>query len=462
MKAEKLFSWLIYLVFVCSVYGLSSAASVAVTVYNDDFAVVKERRLMSFSSGINRLKFTDVASAIAPASVSFKCLSSPNAVSILEQNYEYDLVNTDSLLKRYIDKTVKVEIKGSGSDSGRQSRGILLASVGSDLILQRSGGIDIISRAAVENIILDELSEGLVTRPTLVWLVESESSGSELCQITYTTDRIGWSADYSATLNASETALSFAGWVTIDNKSGATYKDATIKLIAGDVRRIKPSMPVFAKGRLESRMVMGTAASFEEKSFMEYHLYTLTRKSTINDNQTKQIEFITPAMNVPVEKVYIYARSRKADKVQVKIEFENKKEYGLGVALAKGKVRVFKNDPADDSLEFVGEDMIDHTAREEKVSLYIGDAFDIAVTYKLLDSKVSRRARWDNHQIELRNRKDVAVTVFVDEKFNSWVNWDIERNNFEYEKYSAGTARFKVKIAADSVATLEYSANQRW
>ncbi|MCD4831619.1 MAG: DUF4139 domain-containing protein [Anaerohalosphaeraceae bacterium] len=455
--------------FVCPVYGLdddmsAQNQSMAITVYNEDFAVVKERRYMSFASGINTLKFTDVASAIEPASVNFKCLSPSNAISILEQNYEYDLVNTESLLKKYIDKYVSVEVKGSGSDSGRKIKGILSASVGGDLIIQRSGGgVDIIRRNSIESISLDELSEGLVTKPTLVWLANAKSAGNELCQITYTTGRVGWGADYSATLNASETALDLTGWVTIDNKSGATYKDATIKLIAGDVRRVKPRRQMFDERSIVRGLGMeAKSAPFEEKSFMEYHLYTLGRKSTINNNQTKQLEFITPAMNVPAKKVYIYERTKKADKVQIKIEFENKKEFGLGIALPKGKVRVFKNDPADDSLEFVGEDMIDHTPRKEKISLYIGDAFDIAVEYKPLDSKVSRRMRWDKHQIELRNRKDTPVTVFVDEKFSSWVNWDIEQSSLEYEKYDANTARFKVRLAADSTVTLEYSANQNW
>jgi hypothetical protein len=203
------------------------------------------------------------------------------------------------------------------------------------------------------------------------------------------------------------------------------------------------------------------APAFEERPFMEYHIYTLSRPSTINNNQTKQIEFITPAQNVPAKKIYLYERDKKADKVQVKFEFENKKDSGLGIALPKGKVRVFKKD-ADDMLEFVGEDLIDHTPKNEKVSLYIGDAFDIAVEYKLLDSKVERRMKWEKHSIELRNRKDAPVTVFVDEKFSSWVNWDIEQSTQPYVKKDATTARFTVELAADSNATVEYSVTQRW
>jgi len=209
-------------------------------------------------------------------------------------------------------------------------------------------------------------------------------------------------------------------------------------------------------------MVAGAGApAFEEKPFTEYHIYTLQRPSTINNNQTKQIEFITPALNVPAKKIYLYERDKNDKKVQVKFEFENKKENGLGIALPKGKVRVFKKD-TDDSLEFVGEDLIDHTPKNEKLSLYIGDAFDIAVEYKLIDSKVATRTRWEKHSIELRNRKDSPVTVFVDEKFPSWVNWKIDESSHSYAKKDAATARFTVDIAADSNATVEYSATQRW
>jgi hypothetical protein len=212
------------------------------------------------------------------------------------------------------------------------------------------------------------------------------------------------------------------------------------------------------------------AAGFEEKPFMEYHLYTLSRKSTINNNQVKQIEFIEPALAVPVKKLYIYERSqqqrygrgRQSDKVQIKLEFENTKENNLGIALPKGKVRVFKKDPADDMLEFVGEDIIDHTATKEKLLLYIGNAFDIVPEYTLLDSKISRRMKIETHKIELRNRKAQAVTVFVDEKFPPYVNWTIDQSTHKYEKRDARTARFEVKINADSTVTVQYTATQTW
>jgi len=440
---------------------------VGLTIYNDNFAVVREARKMNFEKGQNTMRFTDVASAIDPTSVKFTCLSSPGAVSVLEQNYEYDLVNTDSLLKRYIDKDVRVVVQGSGSDAKKVIEGKLSAAVGQDLILQSGNGIEVIERKNVEEIALKELPEDLVTRPTLVWLTSAEKSGEQLCEVTYTTEAIGWKADYTAILNADDTALDFSGWVTINNTSGAGYKDATLKLIAGDVRRVQPPPPrVMGAMRMAlDKTVSQEEEGFAEKSFMEYHMYTLGRKSTINNNQVKQIEFIEPAEGVKAKKVYVYERSdywnpRGGDqnkKVMVKIEFENKKENKLGIALPKGKIRVFKNDPADNSLQFVGEDEIDHTPKDEKLSLYIGDAFDIVAEHTLVENKEEFGKHRESHKIELRNRKNEEVTVLVDEKFARWVYWEVEKSTQDHEKKDAYTARFPVKVGANSTVTLEYT-----
>jgi hypothetical protein len=461
MKATKVISVLVFVLMTAAAFSAKDEEGVGLTIYNGNFAVVRQARLMGFETGVNTVKFTDVAAAIDPTSVNFKCLSAPGAISILEQNYEYDLVNAESLLKRYIDRDVTVIIGGSGADAAREIRGKLLAAVGGDYILaSEAGGIEVVNRGRVEEISLQKLPEDLVTRPTLVWLADAKEAGEKLCQVTYTTEQINWKADYSAVLSEDETSLDFSGWVTIDNKSGATYKDAALKLIAGDVRRVQPLQPV--RREMFYEMEKAVPAGFEEKAFMEYHLYTLGRKSTINNNQVKQIEFIEPATGVTAKKLFIYDRQENPDKVQVKIEFENTEENKLGIALPKGKVRVFKKDPADENLEFVGEDEIDHTPRKEKLSLYIGNAFDIVPEYKLINSQHGPRSRTETHQIELRNRKDTPVEVCVDEKFMRWANWQITDNSLPFEKYDAYTARFKVKIAADSTETIKYTVRQWW
>lgn len=444
------------------------ADNVAITIYNDDFGVVKEQREMSFEKGFNRLQFTGVAERIDPTSVNFVCVSAPDAVSILEQNYEYDLVNTDSLLKRYIDQPISLTVKGSGASGASLLKGILTAAIGGDLIVQdkTSGQLHIVSRSAVERIELDKKPDDLLTRPTLIWLAHARQAGKQLCQVTYTTNGIGWKADYSAVLNETEDALDLSGWVTINNQSGAAYPDATIKLIAGDVRRIQPPVPM-----RQERMMMAEAvdaAGFEEKAFMEYHLYTLGRTSTIQNRQIKQIELIETARNVPVTKQLVYATSinqwlvRGRDKVQVQLEFENSEQHGLGIALPRGRVRVFKADPADGTLEFVGEDQIDHTARRETVSLYIGDAFDVLAEQTITSQRRGERFVTFTRSVEIRNRKDVPETVYVEEIIPRNVNWTMDKSSLPYETKDAFTCRFKVDVKADSTATLTFTMTQTW
>jgi len=457
---------LLALIMICGLLApVISAAedqSVALTVYNDNFAVVREDRMMEFSAGTNTKKFTDVASAIDPASVNFKCLSAPGKVTILEQNYEYDLVSTSALLKRYIDKEVVIAIKGSGADPGTRFKATLSAARDQNLILDGGeAGIRVVDRSSVEEIRLEKLPEGLVTKPTLMWLVKADEAGVQKCRVTYTTDSINWDANYSAVLDSSEKTMDFGGWVTINNRSGKTYRDARLKLVAGNVRRIRRRRP--AVKEMEMTLGRGRAASaFEEKPFMEYHLYTLERKSTIANNQIKQIEFITPAEDVSVEKVYKYQRQQQPEKVQVHIEFQNSERAGLGIALPAGKIRVFKKDPADQMLEFVGEDTIDHTPPGEELSLYIGNAFDITAEHTLLDSSQQRRRRTETHEVEFHNRKNQAVTILAEEKFPARVNWQIEDSSHEYEKTDANTATFKVKAGPDAEVTLKYKTTQWW
>ena len=464
---------LIFAVLLCvcsvSVAKKFTADSTGITVYNDNFGVVREDRLMNFTHGTNLFKFTDVASQIDPTSVRFQSLNNPDAIKVLEQNYEYDLVSKSKLLQKYIDKDIELYLKGTGSEPGQIIQGKLLSAVGGDLIIDTDQGMKIISSSSVLSISLGQGANGLITKPTLVWLVNSVIESATMTRTTYTTTGISWKADYLATLNEASDKIDLSGWVTINNKSGTSYKNASIKLMAGDVRRVqdRPEYRRNVRYKLAMESMADSAGGFAEKAFAEYHLYTLGRTSTINNNQIKQIEFITPALNVPCEKVFIYDWQRNAKKVNIKIEFENKEEFGLGIALPKGKVRVFKADQADGSLEFIGEDNIDHTARKEKLSLYIGNAFDIVPEHTLVDSKnLGHRAgfetRIEKHKVEIRNRKDTAVSVFVDEKFSKWVNWKITETNLQWEKKDATTARFKVDVPADSTFTLEYTTDQRW
>ena len=248
---------------------------VALTIYNQNFGVVREKRRVDVPEKIGTIRFTDVASQIDGTSVQFKSLTDPLA-TVVEQNYEYDLVSADKLLEKYIDKQIAVLTKDGSRYSGN-----LLSFDANQLVIRQDGEkaeIVMVQRGDnVKDIQFGALPEGLITKPTLVWKLATEKIGQQLIEVAYQTAGINWQADYNAVLNAKDTALDLGGWVTINNQSGATYKDAKLKLIAGDVRRVQPLQAVAMGGMRKLAMVESGVSGFEEKAFFEYHLYTLGR-----------------------------------------------------------------------------------------------------------------------------------------------------------------------------------------
>jgi hypothetical protein len=425
------------------------------------------------------IRFTDVAAQIDGTSVSFKSLTDPNA-TVLEQNYEYDLVSADKLLEKYIDKQIAVLTKDGSRYSGK-----LLSFDANQLVIRQDGEkteIVMVQRGDnVKDIQFGALPEGLITKPTLVWKLATEKVGQQLIEVAYQTGGINWQADYNAVLNANDTALDLGGWVTINNQSGTTYKDAKLKLIAGDVRRVQLQQ-AFAMGAMR-KMAMNEAAApgFEEKSFFEYHLYTLGRPATVAQNQTKQIELLKTA-DVPVKKIFLYEGAPQYrfygglindanygseegnKKVNVIIEVKNSKGNHMGMALPKGKVRLYKRDEADGSLEFIGEDQIDHTPKDETVRLHIGDAFDIVGERKRTNFSVDtgRHVMIESFEIRVRNHKTEPVEVLVKETLYRWNNWEITESNQKWTKYDSNTIHFPVKVDKDGEQVITYTVRYTW
>jgi hypothetical protein len=451
---------------------------VALTIYNQNFGVVREKRNVDVPERMGMIRFTDVAAQIDGTSVSFKSLTDPNA-TVLEQNYEYDLVSADKLLQKYIDKPISVLTKDGSRYSGK-----LLSFDGNQLVIRQDGEkaeIVMVQRGDnVKDIQFGALPEGLITKPTLVWKLATEKVGQHLIEVAYQTAGINWQADYNAVLNANDTALDLGGWVTINNQSGATYKDAKLKLIAGDVRRVQPpQLRTFAAaGRA---MMADEKLGFEEKSFFEYHLYTLGRPATVAQNQTKQIELLKAA-DVPVKKVFLYEGAPQFrfygglindanygseegnKKVNVIIEVKNSKGNHMGMALPKGKVRLYKRDEADGSLEFIGEDQIDHTPKDETVRLHIGDAFDIVGERKRTNFSVDtgRHVMIESFEIRVRNHKTEPVEVLVKETLYRWNNWEITESNQKWTKYDSNTIHFPVKVDKDGEQVITYTVRYTW
>jgi hypothetical protein len=433
-------------------------AEVAVTIYNQDLGLVKDVRELEFQKGKSIIKFTDVAARIDPTSVHFKPVNPSDRVSILEQNYQYDLVSSAKILQKYVDKEIELFTKSAGPNGeGKSYKGKLLSYSNDDVTLQESeGAIRIVRLDEIRDLYFPTLPEGLITKPTLVWLLDSQVSGKRKAKVSYLTSGINWHAEYVAVVDQKDENLELAGWVSIDNRSGATYEDAKVKLIAGEVHRVREERipPRLAKGYAVD-MAAG-APQFEEKAFFEYHLYTLLRPATIKDNEIKQVSLF-PSTGVKVKKIFTYDGARYEDKVRVELEFKNSESAGLGMPLPQGKIRVYKED-VDKALEFVGEDRINHTPKDEKVRVFLGNAFDIVGERQKTDFKKIRDDITDeSYQFKLRNHKEETVEVVVVEHLYTYTEWEIREATHEYEKKDADTIEFKISLDKDQEVILNYT-----
>jgi hypothetical protein len=439
----------------------SPSQSYEITVYNSNLGLVKDLRNVDLDTGLNKLRISDVAAQIDPTSVHMKSITDPTGLTALEQNYQYDLVDNNKLLSKYLGK--KIKIKNWVQNEEITTEGTLLSASGG-IVLQAEDRIILNPQGTVE---LSELPEGLIVRPTLDWLIDSAKSGEQKIELSYLTQGINWVCNYVTVVNQDDTKIDLTGWVTIDNRSGATYKNAGLKLIAGDIHRVQP--PVYPERMMEAKAAgVAAAPQFEEKPFFEYHMYTLGRRTTIADNETKQMTLLQAA-DVPAKKVYIFdpgqrywsgGDSSEAKKVNVKMEFKNSADQNLGMPLPKGKIRVYKAD-TDGSLQFVGEDEIDHTPKDETIRIYVGDAFDLVGERTVTNYKqISDRVREETVEIKLRNHKAEDVEITAVEHF--WADWEILEKTHDYNKKDAHTAEFTVKVPKDGETVITYTVRTTW
>lgn len=451
VKSKMLFTGLIALVIIIA-STTPRADEVAVTVYNSNLGVISETRTLTFEKGIHNLAYRDVPSQIDPASVRFT-VDGGKSVAILEQNFAYDLVSPDKVFEKYIDSDVDLVGEDDAIFSGK-----LLAFGGGYLTLQEDDGkIRMVSSGKVSDVTFPSLPEGLITRPTLFWLYNSTQQGSLKTTVGYQTSGLNWSAEYVGTLNADENKIDLAGWSSIDNNSGKTYKDATLKLIAGDIHRA--DQPMIRGGRAEKFSMTAEAADsygFEEKAFFEYHMYTLPRKATVADRETKQISLFDPA-STAVTKIFSYRPDRNQTDVNVAVKFANRADAGLGMPLPAGRVRIFKAD-TDGSLILLGEDRIKHTPRDEEMKLTVGTAFDVKAELRMMDQRnISKYVNEYDYEIEIRNRKTEAITVNVEK--NLYGNWTIKSSTLPYKKKDISTVTFDVHAKAGETVVLKMTVS---
>lgn len=442
------------------------------------YAVVKEWRKINLNKGQNTLRFQDVAATIDATTVHFKSLTDPDNTYVIEQNYKYDLVNEDKILQKYIDKKVDFTVLT------QTMTGILLSVSPSGLIVRTNDEkypIQVIDRSQVRK--FRALPGGLITKPTLVWLIDAVKAGQHLAKVTYQASNITWNSDYTLVIAQNDKSIDLSGWVTINNNTGTAFNNAELKLVAGDVHRVaRPGEPLYPGVQSEmKRSKARDEAGFAEKSFFEYHLYTLGRRTSIPNASMKQLELFNPVDNVPSQKVFVYNGAKgmyyygllntdnnfgmtSNKKVDIYLEFDNKKELGLGIPLPAGKVRVYKKDEADGSLEFIGEDAIDHTPKDEKVRLMMGNAFDIVGERVRTDFKINHDQDWmiESFEIKVRNHKEEDIEVLVKEGLYRWVNWEITQTTDDYKKLDAHNIHFPVKIPKGEEKVIKYTVKYTW
>lgn len=443
--------------------------SVAVTIYNQGTALVQDLRTFPLDTGLNVINFRDVASSIDATSVSFNSITDPEGTFVLEQNYIYDLVDSATLLQRYVDETIEVT-----TVDGEVFSGQLLSGRGEIILRDDTGEIQVIRPDQLRDIRFPDLPEGLITRPTLRWLVESVQGGDQQVELTYLTGGINWTADYNILLATDNSSLDLNGWVTLNNTSGTAYADAQVKLVAGDVNRV-PEPRAFEV--VEEAFAAQSAVAdrgVEQREFFEYQLYEIARNVTIGNNETKQVEFVTGA-DVVAETFFVYDGSPQffgygsyifdrgygltgVTDVQSYLEFSTDEESGLGADLPAGRIRVYQED-IDGAALLIGENRIDHTPEGEDVEIFLGNAFDLVgervqTDYNAIGSNIVE----ETYQITLRNRKDnETVEIRVPERMTRGQNWEIIDNSHDFEQTSAFAIEFRVDVAPDEEVVVEYT-----
>lgn len=449
---------------------------VAVTIYNQGTALVQDRRVFDLEEGENVVNFTDVASSIDPTSVVLTSLTDPEGTVVLEQNYIYDLVDVSALLERYLDERIVVM-----SDDGTEYSGQLLSGRGGTIILRQDDGeVIVVSADSVRDLRFPALPDGLITRPTLRWLLASAAAGRQEVELTYLTGGINWTADYNLLLATDNQSLDLNGWVTLTNTSGTTYRDALVKLVAGDVNRLpEPTAGVYMEADMARTQVAPAAAPVEQREFYEYHLYEISRAVTVGNNETKQVEFVS-GTDVPARTYYVYQGaipfygyySPIIDRsygqtgitdVQNYLEFSTGEEEGLGADLPAGRIRVYQED-IDGAALLIGENRIDHTPKGEQVDIYLGNAFDLVgertqTDFRLLSDNVIE----ESYEIRLRNRKEnQTVEIRVPETLFRWSNWEILQASHEYTKTDSSTIEFRVNVEPQSETVITYTVRYTW
>lgn len=470
------------LAFVALLPGAFADPGAEVTIYNQGFGLIKETRTLALRLGLQTVSVEDVAALIETNSVSIRPLSRPDAFSVLEQNYQYDLISVQAILNKAVGKEVRFNrvlpngardvivgillssptaIVGNANGGNQQTyNGMVIRTAEGRIFLNPSGEIEVTS-----------LPEGLISKPTLLWEIESTLAGNVPVELSYLTQGLGWKSDYVLQIDGASSSADLRGWVTVTNNSGATYNNAKLKLLAGDVERARQEVQMDAM-KAGGRGGAG-AGGFQEESLFEYHLYTLQRPATIRNKEIKQLSLLEASGLKYTKQLIVDSMSQYRNwypqegavgtgdiKPLVKIEFVNSEANKLGMPLPKGTVKVYQRDKSG-SVQMLGEDNIDHTPRDERISLTVGRSFDVRATRTRTSfRRISATQTEETFSIEVRNRKEVPESVTVLER--KWGDWTISNNSIPFTKADANTARFNVDLKAGETKTVTYTVTTKW
>jgi hypothetical protein len=450
--------------------SLNDQTDLAVTVYNSNIALVRDVRQITLPSGPFRLKFMDIAASVNPATVHFRSLTDPTKLDVTEQNYEYDLLDPAKLLHKYVGKEITLERSYLDNNTTKREQ------IKATLLADNNGtvwkiGNDIVTNPAVESYHFPDVPANLYDHPTLLMSLENSGARKQQIETSYLAGGLTWNADYVLTVARDDKAADLDGWVTIGNNSGTAFHNAKLQLVAGDLNRLPEFNRLQTMARVQAAPAPKAADQFQQESFSEYHLYMLGRKTSVEDKETKQISLLQ-GTNVPVDKLFVvngqnfYYRSQQnpgspiKDPVMVYYKFKNAEKAGLGMPLPAGNLRVYQKDSRGGVL-FIGEDHINHTPKDEDITVHIGNAFDIVAERKQTDFKKIDTHVWEmEYEITLRNHKETPIVVQVNEPIGG--DWEMLSSSYKYTKTGAFAAQFDVPVEKDGTAVLKYRIRARW
>jgi hypothetical protein len=441
----------------------------AVTVYNSNVALVRDVRRLRLPSGEMDLRYMDIAAQVNPATVHIVSLTAPKELAVLEQNYEYDLLSPQKLLQKYIGRELTLVRLRTENNSTREE------AVKATLLAYNDGPVwkinnEIVTGMGADRYEFPDLPENLYSKPTLVWLLDNRRGGEQTVEASYLTNAVNWNADYVLTVAADLKAADLNGWVTVVNASGTAFRNARLQLVAGELNRVATTLE--SMGRVMAmKATAAPAPAFAQEALSEYHLYTLERLTNIQDNETKQISLLA-STGVQIEKMfqvngqqyyYLNAQTPGAplkQPVEVHIKFKNSQENSLGIPLPAGTIRVYQGD-SKGRVQFIGEDRINHTPKDETLDLHIGNAFDVVAERKQTDyQRLGSHTAEVAFEVSLRNHKPDPITVQVNEPIGG--DWQMLESSYKFVKTAAFAAQFQVPVAANGESLLKYRVRVRW